>query len=89
MKDYIEQRCVEIAEYIITNKSTVRSCAKVFGVSKSTIHKEITERLVKVNPRLSKEVKHILEYNKSVRHIRGGLATQEKYKHNEEQEQAL
>lgn len=84
MKDYIEQRCVEIAEYILNNKATVRSCAKVFGVSKSTIHKDIAERLIKINPILSKEVKQILEYNKSVRHIRGGLATQEKYKHYEE-----
>lgn len=84
MKDYIEERAMDIAKYILTHKSTVRHCAHVFGVSKSTIHKDLSERLIKINPRLAEEVKELLEYNKSVRHIRGGLATQEKYKHIEE-----
>ena len=75
MKDYIEKRAVEIAYYIIEKKATVRQTAKKFGVSKSTIHKDVTERLLQINPTLAAEV------NKSERHIRGGLATREKYLH--------
>ena len=74
MKDYIEERAVEIAYYIIENKATVRQTAKKFGMSKSTIHKDVTERLLQINPAL-------LDQNKSERHIRGGLATKEKYLH--------
>lgn len=79
MKEYIEERTVEIANYIIECNSTVRQAAKKFGVSKSTVHKDCTERLVQINPSLAREVRHILDVNKSERHIRGGMATKEKY----------
>ncbi len=83
MKDYIEERAVEIANYIIETKATVRQTAKKFGVSKSTVHKDVTERLLKINPALAGEARIILDLNKSERHIRGGLATKEKYLHME------
>ena len=79
MKDYIEERAVEIAYYIIEHEATVRQTAKEFGVSKSTIHKDVTDRLLQINPILASEVRKILDINKSERHIRGGLATREKY----------
>ena len=79
MNDLIEERAKALAEYIINTKSTVRSAAKQFGISKSTVHKDITERLKKIDKNLSKEVYKILENNKKERHIRGGLATREKY----------
>ena len=81
MRDYIEERAVEIAYYIIENKATVRQTAKQFGVSKSTIHKDVTERLSQINPSLAAEARKVLDVNKSERHIRGGLATREKYRH--------
>mgnify|MGYP001092887008 FL=1 len=81
MKDYIEERAVEIANYIIDTKATVRQAAKKFGVSKSTVHKDLTSRLVQVNPGLAAEARKILDVNKSERHIRGGMATREKYLH--------
>ena len=81
MKDYIEEREVEIAYYIIEHKATVRQTAKKFGVSKSTIHKDVTERLLQINPALAAEARKVLDINKSERHIRGGLATREKYLH--------
>ncbi|NEZ47441.1 sporulation transcriptional regulator SpoIIID [Clostridium niameyense] len=80
MKDYIEERVLEVAKYIIESKATIRKTAKVFGVSKSTIHKDMTERLPKINPQIAQEAKIILEYNKAERHIRGGRATKMKYK---------
>ena len=80
MKDYIEERAMEIAEYIITEKATVRQTAKVFGVSKSTVHKDVTERLPKINPLIANQVKRILDKNKAERHIRGGKATKMKYR---------
>ena len=80
MKDYIEERVLEVAQYIIDSKSTIRKTAKVFGVSKSTIHKDMTERLLKINPEIAQETHSILELNKAERHIRGGKATQMKYK---------
>lgn len=80
MKDYIEQRVLEVAQYIIESKSTIRKTAKEFGVSKSTIHKDMTERLPKLNPEIAKKTHTILEINKAERHIRGGRATQMKYK---------
>ena len=83
MKDYIEERAVEIANYIVETKATVRSTAKKFGVSKSTVHKDITERLIQINPSLAGEARKILDINKSERHIRGGLATKKKYLHME------
>ena len=80
MKDYIEQRVLEAAKYIIESKATIRKTAKIFGVSKSTIHKDVTERLPKINPQIAKQAKNVLEYNKAERHIRGGNATKMKYK---------
>ena len=81
MKSYIEERAVEIAKYIIDNNATVRQTAKQFGISKSTVHKDVTERLSQVNPTLAREVRKVLDVNKQERHIRGGLATREKYLH--------
>lgn len=81
MKDYIEERAVEIAYYIIEHKATVRQTAKIFGVSKSTVHKDVTERLLKINPALAGEARKVLNVNKQERHIRGGSATREKYLH--------
>lgn len=81
MKDYIEKRAVEIANYIIEEKATVRQTAKRFGVSKSTVHKDVTERLLQINPSLAARARVVLDVNKSERHIRGGLATREKYLH--------
>lgn len=79
MKDYIEERVLELASYIIETKATVRSTAQKFRVSKSTVHKDITERLLEINPALAAEVKAVLDNNKAERHIRGGQATKEKY----------
>ncbi|MFV9510435.1 sporulation transcriptional regulator SpoIIID [Tepidibacillus sp. LV47] len=80
MHDYIKERTLKIGRYIIETKNTVRTIAKEFGVSKSTVHKDLTERLPEINPDLANQVKEILEYHKSIRHIRGGEATREKYK---------
>ena len=79
MKDYIEERALEIAKYIISSKTTVRDAAKIFGVSKSTVHKDVTERLPKINPAVAIQVKEIMDKNKAERHIRGGKATKMKY----------
>ena len=81
MKGIVEERAVELGEYIIAHQSTVRGAAKEFGISKSTVHKDVSERLKKLNPQLYIEVKHVLEVNKAQRHIRGGLATRRKYRH--------
>ena len=80
MKGFVEQRAVELGEYIIQSKATVRKTAKKFGISKRTVHKDVSERLKKVNPQLYREVKSVLEINKAQRHIRGGMATRRKYK---------
>ena len=80
MKDYIEERTIEVANYIIENKCTVRAAAKHFNMSKSTIHKDIVERLPEISKGMAAEIKEILEENKAERHIRGGIATREKYK---------
>lgn len=79
MKYYIEERTLELAKYIIKNKCTVREAARKFGISKSTVHKDITERLIDINMSLAEEVKMVLAENKQERHIRGGFATREKY----------
>ena len=79
MKDYIEERAVELAHYIIENNATVRKTASVFNISKSTVHKDVSERLRKIDPSLYKSVKKVLGYNLSQRHIRGGEATKAKY----------
>ena len=81
MKDYIEERAISIANYIIENNATVRHTAKEFGISKRTVHKDVTDRLMQVNPALAKQARKVLDVNKSERHIRGGLATREKYLH--------
>ena len=78
----IDERAINLAQYIIDSKDTVRGAAKKFCISKSTVHKDITERLVKINPALAKEVRQILEENKAERHIRGGMATKLKYMKN-------
>jgi putative DeoR family transcriptional regulator (stage III sporulation protein D) len=80
LKDYIEERVIELAQYILETGATVRTAAKKFRVSKSTVHKDVTERLAEINPAMATEVKSILDNNKAERHIRGGLATREKYK---------
>ena len=80
MKPDIEARAAGLAQYIIENRATVRAAAKQFGVSKSTVHKDITERLKKQDPSLWLQVKTVLDLNKAERHIRGGIATRNKYK---------
>ena len=75
----IEDRDTLLAHYIIETKDTVRSTAKKFGVSKSTVHKDVSDRLLKINPVLAKEVREILDENKAERHLRGGMATKLKY----------
>lgn len=77
MKNY--ERCLEVAKYIIKNNSTVREAAKVFKISKSTIHKDVTVTLKKVNPELYRQASMILLNNKNERHMRGGLSTKAKY----------
>jgi len=84
LKDYIEERAVEIAAYIIDNNATVRQTAKQFRVSKSTVHKDVTERLIQIRPMMAAKARKVLDMNKSERHIRGGLATKEKYLHQHE-----
>ena len=83
MNLYIENRVLSIADYIIETGATVRAAARVFGVSNSTVHKDITERLRQINRNLGEQVAVILEQNKDERHIRGGMATREKYLHRE------
>lgn len=80
MRSAVEAREIILGEYIIENDATVRDAAKQFKVSKSTVHKDVTERLRRSNPGLWKQVRKVLEKNKSERHIRGGLATRRKYK---------
>ena len=77
----IEERAAEVAHYIVDNNATVRQAAKAFGISKSTIHKDVAERLLKINPSLAEEARKVLDVNKQERHLRGGLATKEKYMH--------
>ena len=83
-KMYIEERAISLAHYIIDSKDTVRGAAKKFGVSKSTVHKDVSERLQKISPYLAAEVRSVLDENKAERHIRGGLATKLKYEHEHE-----
>ena len=83
-KMYIEERAINLAHYIIDSKDTVRGAAKKFGVSKSTVHKDVSERLLKISPCLAAEVRSVLDENKAERHIRGGMATKLKYSHEHE-----
>ncbi|MBQ9657697.1 MAG: sporulation transcriptional regulator SpoIIID [Clostridia bacterium] len=85
----IEERAVELAHYIISTKDTVRGAALKFGISKSTVHKDVSDRLLKINPSLAHEVREILDENKAERHIRGGLATKLKYSHQKEQKEKI
>jgi len=80
MKGVVEERAVELGEYILQNNATVRATAKRFHISKSTVHKDVAERLQTVNPQLYGQVRHVLEVNKAQRHIRGGQATRRKYR---------
>ncbi len=80
MRDDLEQRAQELAVYMIENRTTIRAAAKKFGISKSTVHKDLSERLENVNRPLYQQVKEILDCNKAERHIRGGMATRKKYK---------
>ena len=86
MKGAVEERAIELGEYIIENNATVRAAARKFHISKSTVHKDVSDRLKTVNPQLYDRVREVLEVNKAQRHIRGGIATREKYRHNEEDE---
>jgi putative DeoR family transcriptional regulator (stage III sporulation protein D) len=83
----IEERACKLAHYIIDSKDTVRGAAKKYGVSKSTVHKDVSERLLKINPGLASEVRAILNENKAERHIRGGMATKLKYSQKKMQNQ--
>ena len=86
MKGYsIEERAVELAHYIIDSKDTVRGAARRYGISKSTVHKDVSEGLLKINPVLALKVREILDENKAERHIRGGMATKLKYEHEHEE----
>ncbi len=78
----IEERACKLAHYIIDSKDTVRGAAKKFGISKSTVHMDISKRLLKINYALAQEVRNVLDENKAERHIRGGMATKMKYSHN-------
>ncbi len=80
MKDYIRNRVLEESHYILSHEATVRDAAQHFNVSKSTVHKDVTERLLQVNPALAQDVERVLQKNKAERHLRGGLATREKYR---------
>ena len=80
MNQNMEERACELAEYIIENRATVRAAAKYYGISKSTVHKDLSERLMYINRPLYEEVRKILDINKAERHIRGGMATRKKYK---------
>lgn len=79
MKGIVEERAAMLGEYIIESKATVRKTAKKFGVSKSTVHKDVSQRLKVINPAMYRAVREVLEINKSERHIRGGIATRNKY----------
>jgi putative DeoR family transcriptional regulator (stage III sporulation protein D) len=79
LKGLPEERAVSLAAYIIENNATVRKAATVFHISKSTVHKDVSERLKKLNPQLYVQVKKVLDINKQERHIRGGMATRRKY----------
>ena len=84
MKGIVEERAIELGEYIVEHEATVRKTAKKFGISKSTVHKDVAKRLKYVDPQLYQKVKAILDENKAQRHIRGGIATKLKYQKNEE-----
>jgi putative DeoR family transcriptional regulator (stage III sporulation protein D) len=80
LNDYIEERALEIGKYIVSAKTTVRDAAKIFGVSKSTVHKDVTERLPRINPSVAEQVREVIDINTNERHLRGGIATKMKYR---------
>lgn len=82
LKTVVEERAIELGEYIVEHNATVRAAAKEFGISKSTVHMDVSDRLKKADPALYTQVRRVLDVNKQERHIRGGLATREKYKTN-------
>lgn len=81
MKDYIEERAIEVGLFVAEHGATVRQTAQHFGISKSTVHKDITTRLIHIQPELARRAQAVLQINKAERHIRGGQATKEKYRH--------
>ena len=85
----IEERAVQLAQYIIDTKDTVRGAASKFGISKSTVHKDVSQRLLTINYALAMEVRKVLDENKAERHIRGGMATKLKYEHDKEEKKAI
>ncbi|HEX7065575.1 MAG TPA: sporulation transcriptional regulator SpoIIID [Bacillales bacterium] len=89
MHDYIKERTIKIAKHIVETKKTVRVAAKEFGVSKSTVHKDLTERLPVINPELYNEVKEVMDFHKSIRHLRGGEATRVKYRKDSESQKVV
>ncbi|HEX7058119.1 MAG TPA: sporulation transcriptional regulator SpoIIID [Bacilli bacterium] len=89
MHDYIKERTIKIGRCLVETRHTVRTIAKEFGVSKSTVHKDLTERLPEINPDLANQVKKILEYHKSIRHLRGGEATKIKYKKRKQKQEDI
>lgn len=88
MRESIEERAVVLAQYLVEHRTTVRGTAKAFGVSKSTVHKDLSERLEKIQPQLYAQVRQILDLNKEERHIRGGMATREKHLREHQMEQS-
>ena len=85
LKGAVEERAVELGEYIVEHNATVRAAAGKFHISKSTVHKDVANRLQMVNPQLYGQVRKVLDVNKAQRHIRGGVAPREKYKHESSQ----
>lgn len=85
----IEERAVKVAQYIIETEDTVRGAAKKFGISKSSIHKDVSQRLLNINYALAMEVRKVLDKNKAERHIRGGMATKLKYSHLHEEDERM
>lgn len=85
----IEERAIKVAQYIIETEDTVRGAAKKFGISKSSIHKDVSQRLLKINYSLAMEVRKVLDKNKAERHIRGGMATKLKYSHEKDDNEKL
>ena len=79
MDESIHQRCLDLGQYMLRHSATVRSAARAFGLSKSSVHKDLTQRLPHIHPALARQVNALMRYNKAVRHIRGGMATKKKY----------
>lgn len=89
MQNYIRKRAVKVARYILQTSDTVRGTAEVFGISKSTVHKDVSERLPRISKELAEEVRNVLDRNKAERHLRGGEATRKKYAHTQDSGESL